>query len=385
MLAAMRFVHTADWQIGKPFRAFGARESLLHSARLDAIDRLGQLAVSEAAGHVLVAGDLYDTDAPSLRTLREPMARMRRFASVQWHVIPGNHDPHRPSGVWDRLAKDDLPANVKLHLSAEACALSPQTVLLPAPLTRRSETRDLTQWMDDAATGPGVVRIGLAHGSVQGFGGEGEAGNPVAPDRAKRAGLDYLALGDWHRTLSVSLSTWYAGTPEADRFGSQETGQALLVEIAGAGAPPKVTPVNTGTFTWLTREDHLGDGDDIAALQAKIQAVADPGRTILRLKLRGALGVAERTRLNDTLERLAAGLAHLVADSAEVAVRPAAGDLEAIDFGGVLREAAERLKAAAADETLAPEARRRAGDALVELYLRASTTTDDAGSQARTA
>ena len=41
------------------------------------------------------------------------------------------------------------------------------------------------------------------------------------------AGLDYLALGDWHRTLSVNARTWYAGTPEADRFNSQEQGQVL--------------------------------------------------------------------------------------------------------------------------------------------------------------
>lgn len=379
MLAAMRFVHTADWQVGKPFRTFGDRESLLHRARLDAIDRLGRIAMAEAAGHVLVAGDLYDTDTPSLRTLREPVERMRRFPSVQWHIIPGNHDPHRACGVWDRLRRDDLPRNIRLHLSPAPEEIAPGAVLLPAPLVRRSETRDLTEWMDGAATPDGALRIGLAHGSVQGFGsGEGEAGNPIAADRAKRAGLDYLALGDWHRTLSISASTWYAGTPEPDRFGSQERGQALLVEIAGRGATPRVTPVETGTFAWGSLDAHLSGGEDVAALPAAVRALPDPGRTVLRLRLGGALGVAERTRLDDTLERIAAGLAHLVADAAEVAVRPSAGDLEAIDFGGVLRAAAERLKAQAGDEAQSPSARRRAGDALVELYLRAAAQRDDA-------
>jgi DNA repair exonuclease SbcCD nuclease subunit len=378
----MRFVHTADWQIGKPFRAFGERESLLHKARLDAIDRLGQLAVQENARHVVVAGDLYDTDAPSTRTLREPIERMRRFQSVQWHIIPGNHDPHRPSGVWDRVARDDLPATVRLHLTAAPFALSPEAVLLPAPLTRRSETRDLTEWMDGAVTPEGALRIGLAHGSVQGFGsGEGEAGNPIAPDRAKRAGLDYLALGDWHRTLSITPSTWYAGTPEPDRFGSQERGQALLVEIERPGATPKVTPAPTGTFQWLTGDEHLAGDDDITALQARVNALADPGQVILRLRLDGALGIAARTRLDDTLERMAAGLAHLDAATGAIAVRPSAGDIEAIDFDGVLREAAERLKAQAADAALSAEARRRAGDALVELYLMAAARTGQAADE----
>ena len=32
----MRFLHTADWQIGKPFRNFGDKESVLRQARLAA-------------------------------------------------------------------------------------------------------------------------------------------------------------------------------------------------------------------------------------------------------------------------------------------------------------------------------------------------------------
>ena len=94
----MRFIHTADWQIGKPFKQFGDRESVLRQARLVAIENIGQLAAKEGAAHVLVAGDVYDTEAPTPRTLLEPVERMRRFSDVQWHLLPGNHDPHRPKG-----------------------------------------------------------------------------------------------------------------------------------------------------------------------------------------------------------------------------------------------------------------------------------------------
>ena len=99
----MRFIHTADWQIGKPFKRFGDRECVLRQARLTAIEKIGHLAERENAAHVLVAGDIYDTEAPTPRTLLEPLERMRRFANVAWHIIPGNHDPHRPKGVWDRV------------------------------------------------------------------------------------------------------------------------------------------------------------------------------------------------------------------------------------------------------------------------------------------
>ncbi len=89
----MRLVHTADWQIGKSFKQFGEKEGILKQARLEAIERIGSLAMSEGAEHVLVAGDVYDTDAPTQKTLLEPLERMRSFPRLSWHLLPGNHDP----------------------------------------------------------------------------------------------------------------------------------------------------------------------------------------------------------------------------------------------------------------------------------------------------
>ena len=42
ILHAMRFIHTADWQIGKPFRNFGEKESVLRQARLVRARREGR-------------------------------------------------------------------------------------------------------------------------------------------------------------------------------------------------------------------------------------------------------------------------------------------------------------------------------------------------------
>ena len=39
---------------------------------------------------------------------------MKPFADVHWDSLPGNHDPHRPQGVWDRVAQLGLPPNVQL-------------------------------------------------------------------------------------------------------------------------------------------------------------------------------------------------------------------------------------------------------------------------------
>lgn len=365
----MRFIHTADWQIGKPFRSFGEREAVLRQARLDAIETMAGLAVAEAASHVLIAGDLYDTETPSRKTLLEPLERMRGFPAIAWHVISGNHDPHRGNGLWDRVRTAGVPDNVHLHLEPEPVQLSDEAVLLPAPMRRKSEVSDLTDWMDTAETPPGLIRLGLAHGSVVGFGVGGEANNPIAPDRAKRAGLDYLALGDWHRTMEVGPATWYAGTPEADRFNSQREGQVLLVEIAGPGAPPAVTPLRTGRYRWLALNEEIAAAADLENLEARLRALPELSATILKLDLRGTLPLAGRAELEGRIAGLEAAMFHLDAGLSGLHVRPTLAELEAIDFGGVLREAADALRLMSEDQTQTIQDRRQAEEALVQLYL----------------
>src|SRR3979490_1072316 len=135
----MRFIHTADWQIGKVFKQFGAKEETLRQARLAAIERLGELARANGVHYILVAGDVYDNEAPNTITLRAPIERMKAFADIQWHLLPGNHDPHRPEGIWDRVAQLGLPSHIHLHLTPNPVELTDGAFLLPAPLLRKTE------------------------------------------------------------------------------------------------------------------------------------------------------------------------------------------------------------------------------------------------------
>jgi DNA repair exonuclease SbcCD nuclease subunit len=371
----MRFIHTADWQIGKVFRKFREKEPVLQQARLDAIETLGGLAQSEGVDNILVAGDLYDNDAPSQKTLLEPLERMRRSSHVQWRIIPGNHDPHRAQGLWDRARASGLPNNVQLLLSSEPVDLAGAT-LLPAPLLRKSDVRDLTEWMDTAPSPSGALRIGLAHGSVVGFQSEGEANNPIDPTRPNKAGLDYLALGDWHRTVSISQKVWYAGTPEPDRFGSQQAGKALIVDIAGPGAPPRVSEHVIGRFNWHSREERLDEAQQLPDLEQRLRASCDISSTIMRLSLIGALPLSCHSDLDSRLLSLSAAMFWLDVDRSRLKTRPTAADLERIDFDGVLRGAAEVLRGMSEDDAMDLASRKRADDALIELFLLANAQNE---------
>jgi DNA repair exonuclease SbcCD nuclease subunit len=365
----MRFIHTADWQIGKVFKRFGDREALFRDARLAAIDAIGELAIRERIGHVLVAGDIYDVQTPLPTTLRAPLERMRRFDRVCWWLLPGNHDPHRPKGIWEQIAGADLPANVRPMLTPEPVEIEPGAFVLPSPLTRRADATDLTAWMNDAPTPPGALRIGLAHGSVTGFDSEGEASNLIDPTRPERAGLAYLALGDWHRTLRISDRVWYAGTPEPDRVDSQEYGRALVVEANGASEAPKVREEIVGRYRWLGMTSEISDEQSVIDLEERVRAMSALPALVLRLRLSGAVSLAVRRQLATITARLEAAVCHLDMDDAALRTRPTQEDLEQIDFDGALRRVAETLQQRLADPSLPADELAVTEDALIKLYL----------------
>jgi DNA repair exonuclease SbcCD nuclease subunit len=217
---AIRLLHTADWQLGKPFTRFAEGDSgaILREARFDAVRRLGALAVEVEAAAVLVAGDILESEHAEPAVLRRMVARMEGFAGP-WLLLPGNHDPARPGGIWDRfLASGDCPANV--HILREPVPfplLDGRLVVLPAPLRQKHGHGDPTAWFDSTALPAGAVKVGLAHGAVPELLPEAAQGpNPIPRNRAEEAGLDYLALGDWHSCQQVGPRAWYSGTPEPD-------------------------------------------------------------------------------------------------------------------------------------------------------------------------
>ena len=250
---AFRFIHTADWQIGKIFRFVDSAEmGVLQRARLEVISRIGNLANEHDVGCVLVAGDTYDHASPSPHTRNQVVERMRAFSSVEWHLLLGNHDPYQPNGLWEQLQRRGLPDNIHVHSESAATVIDQDAaVLLAAPLQHRRSLNDPTVWMNDEVSEANLIRIGLAHGAVYGFDtNEDQRANPIDPERPQLAHLDYLALGDWHGELKVNGRCWYSGTPETDSFQMRGKGTALLVEIDAPKELPRVTTLSTGQYRW---------------------------------------------------------------------------------------------------------------------------------------
>ena len=206
-----RFLHTADWQIGRQYGMFAPEDAVpLAEARLAAVERLARLAIEEQVDAVLVAGHVFAAQTVSARCIRRLFDTLTAFPGP-WILIPGNHDAALAESVWSHaLRLGVVPPQVHLALQPRAVALPGlRTEVLCAPLTQRHTHGDLTAWFDRHDSAAGWLRIGLAHGAVQGLLAEDiDAPNPIAPDRAERARLDYLALGDWHGCKRIDARTW---------------------------------------------------------------------------------------------------------------------------------------------------------------------------------
>lgn len=364
-----RFVHSSDLHLGKRFGQFsGDLPAKLREARHAAIGRLGNLAREGGASAILLAGDTFDTETPSPEVRRQALAEMHHHAPIRWIILPGNHDSLQAAQLWSAL-REEAPDNVTLAVEAAPITLAPGVSLLPAPCTTRRPGRDLTEWMCGANTGDGAIRIGLAHGAVQDFSEEGGGLDVIAPDRAQRAGLTYLALGDWHGGVEIDPRTRYSGTPEPDRFKHDRPGEALLVSIEAALAVPDVTRLETGSFAWRTLAFDLLDGEDaVARLNGLLPESRLRRRSLIKLVAGGRARLESRSALSASVESLRPDFALLEFDDEALATECEADDLDAIDRAGALREAADALLAEAADAARSGEDREIARAALGRLY-----------------
>ncbi len=367
-----RFIHTSDWHIGKAFASFdGETAALLRDARLSRISQLGDLAREHGIGHVLVAGDVYDVEEPSLRTLQQPMEQMREHPGIRWHIIPGNHDPHRPNGLWDRLLRKGIPGNVQVHLQAGAVPLEEgRSVLLPAPLRRRRSHEDPTAYMDEEPAVPGLIRVGLAHGSVaQEFSSRSAVSNHIDPQRCESAGLSYLALGDWHGQKRVGPRCWYSGSFETCEFGEENSGEALLVEIANPGALPEVTSLATGRYRWIAHSARLMNRADVEALATQLRGLhKEKDRVLLKLEVEGMLSLEDIQFFQERIVEVFPSVFRSVRlDQSRLLPQASDADLDRINRVGFVRDAAQSLRDMAGDER--SDQRELAAEALKKLYL----------------
>jgi DNA repair exonuclease SbcCD nuclease subunit len=356
----MRFVHTADWQLGMT-RHFleGEAQPRYSAARRDAVAGLGALAAECGAEFVVVSGDVFEDNQLAPRVVSQSLEAMRAIG-VPVYLLPGNHDPLDASSVYtSALFAAECPENVIVLDRAGSHQVRPGVEIVAAPWRSKRPTADLTAEVLAGLPGDGVTRIVVAHGGVDIL--DPDPTRPslirtgVVHEAIERGAVHYIALGDKHSRTAVGDTgrVWYPGSPEVTNFDDIESdpGHVLVVDIdeSDPGRPVSVSAYHVGRWRFLTLRRQVDDSRDIADLDINLDLLPDKDRTVVRLVLSGTLTVTDRAGLDGCLDkysRLFAWLG-LWERHCQLAVVPADGEFTDLGIGGFAASAVEELVAAA--------------------------------------
>jgi DNA repair exonuclease SbcCD nuclease subunit len=316
----MRFLHTADWQLGmtRHFLA-GDAQPRYSAARRDAVAALGALAVETGAEFVVVSGDVFEHNQLAPQVISQSLEAMRAIA-IPVFLLPGNHDPLDASSVYtSALFTAECPDNVVVLDRAGVHQVRPGLEIVAAPWRSKAPTTDLVaevlgalEGVAPTPTSSQVTRVLVAHGGV----------DVLDPDRNKPslirlAKLDcalaggavhYVALGDKHSLTQVGGGrVWYSGSPEVTNFDDVESnpGHVLVVDIdeADPARAVTVTPRHVGQWRFITLHHQVDNSRDIADLDLNLDLMAAKDRTVVRLALTGSLTVTDRALLDACLDK----------------------------------------------------------------------------------
>ena len=141
----VKFLHSADWQLGMARHYLGDEAQLRFSAgRLDVVAQIGKLAMEENCGFVVVSGDVFESNQVKRQVLVRAFEKMAATPKVTFFLLPGNHDPLSASSIYHSSTfTERQPNNVKVLEGIDPVHVAPGVELIPAPWPNKHPTTDL--------------------------------------------------------------------------------------------------------------------------------------------------------------------------------------------------------------------------------------------------
>jgi DNA repair exonuclease SbcCD nuclease subunit len=350
----IRFLHTADWQLGLKLAFIaGDRGAYARAERFEVVRRIATVARERGVHAVVVAGDVFDDNAVGPDAIQRARDVLEEFAPLPVLLLPGNHDAGGPDCVLRRLGAGRHVRPLLDRIPVDIAGAR----FYPSPLLRRHERDDPTNELPSRSPSD-PIRVAIAHGGLLDF-GESESHNRIDYPTVLAKGFDYLALGDWHGMLRFGPRVWYPGAPEATRFKEKLPGNVLVVEIDEPGGVPRVEPVEVQRTRWVERHDTLDDDEHVEALATWFDRLERRSMALVELTLTGSLSPRARVRLEALLDKQRQELLFLRVDLDGLHDRASGDDFERLVGDGIVGRAAAELRAAGT---------REAEDALRMLY-----------------
>ena len=347
----VRFVHSADWQLGRaPYFLSEEARARFSAARVEVIGAIAKLAVQEGCDFVVVCGDVFESNHIDRQVLVRALDKMRAAAGVEFFLLPGNHDPLDASSIFrSPTFREHGPSNVTVLDGSEPVQAAPGVELIAAPWPNKRPLTDLVGEACESLEPTDGFRVVCGHGAVDAMWPEVKDPAHISlerlEERIESGVIHYVALGDRHSTTDVGDTgkVWYSGAPEPTDFDEIEPGNALVVDLDRERV--RVDRRGVGTWRFEHRDWELGTDLDIDALRDWLESPDNKERSIMRASLRGQVSVAQKARLDQMIDHYTDLLGGLEVRDGEggLAVIPDDADLDDFGVSGYAREALSDL------------------------------------------
>jgi len=328
----MKILHTSDWHVGKVLKG---RDR--HDEHVAVLGSLVKVARDEDVDVVLIAGDVFETAAPTAKAQGLVMRTLLalRDDGRQVVVIAGNHDnsalldavyrpvlgelglhvlgtPKRPEagGLLALRTRGGKPVNVAaLPFLSHRYAVRAAEIMLHEfavhALDYAQRFGEIVRLLTQGFTAD-TVNVCMAHATLLGGrrgGGEREVQTSLdyeLPASMFPATAHYVALGHLHRCQEIPgpCPTFYSGSPLAIDFGEEANEPAALIVTAEPGIRADARPVQIAGGRRLrtlrgTLDQVISEGEQAGDAYVRV-VLAEPGRA--------GLGDLVRDKLPNTLE-----------------------------------------------------------------------------------
>ena len=246
----MRILHTSDWHIGRQFHNVSLLEDQRH-----VLQQIVDVAKSESADVVIVAGDIYDRAVPpaaAVSLVDEVFNQLINHLGIPVIVIAGNHDgPQRLGFASRQLAKANLYIAGPLQAEPQSIVLQDKhgdVVFYPIPYADPATVRDvfadnairthnqgMEQIIQALPTHKKQRSVAIAHCFVAG-GVDCDSERPLSVGGSDQVSplhfkdFNYVAMGHLHRQQQQGVETVrYSGSPLKYSFSEEQHEKSITI------------------------------------------------------------------------------------------------------------------------------------------------------------
>jgi DNA repair exonuclease SbcCD nuclease subunit len=289
VFVVLKVLHTADIHLGARFSNLGEKGASQREQLRATFRNVIAAAIDESVNIVLIAGDLFDANQQSQKNVDLVIEQFNLLneKDIPICLVPGTHDSLDSVSIYRKVDFEAECSNLKIfadeNISYKEYPNLDLTIYGKPNLSNRSYTSPLKGLKRSTSS---KFHIAMAHGSFHIPEKTAEDDHVFKLEEVQASGMDYLALGHWHRTYSCSENppAWYCGPPEwiPDQ---RERGSVLMVKLLDSGEV-EVEPRILGLREYEEVEIDMSEIQDLGELKTRISESGSQN-VVSRIALKG--------------------------------------------------------------------------------------------------